>query len=39
MGIIVEAEHHLGPCMARKIALDHLTENPKYYTKLKRAGL
>lgn len=39
MGVIVEGEHHLGPRMARKIALDHLAENPKYYTKLKRAGL
>lgn len=36
MGIKVEMEHTDDPAVAREIALDHLTEDPKYYTKLKQ---
>jgi hypothetical protein len=32
MGIDVEMEHTTNPDIAEKIALDHLKENPKYYT-------
>lgn len=39
MGIIVENEHTENWKIALKIALDHLKEDPSYYTKLKRAGL
>ena len=39
IGIKVEMEHTDDLDMAKKIALDHLAENPRYYTKLKRAGL
>ena len=35
MGIEVEKEHTDNPKIALKIALDHLKEDPKYYTKLK----
>ena len=35
MGISVEHEHVKSKLLATKIALDHLTENPNYYTKLK----
>lgn len=34
MGIEVEKEHTDDPVIARKIAIDHLKEDPKYYTKL-----
>lgn len=34
-GIAVEMEHTSDPGEARKIALDHLAEDPKYYTALK----
>jgi hypothetical protein len=35
MGIEIEMEHTSDPRIARKIALDHLAEFPKYYTALK----
>ena len=44
-GIKIELEHaHLFPknlqkIMAERIAKDHLKEDPKYYTKLKKAKL
>jgi len=36
IGIEVEQEHTNDPNAAREIALDHLTEDPEYYTKLRR---
>jgi hypothetical protein len=36
-GIRHEKEHTTDPKVAREIALDHLKEDPKYYTKLERA--
>ena len=39
IGIKVEMEHTDDPKVAKKIALDHLAEEPQYYTKLKSAGL
>lgn len=38
-GIIIELEHTDDSSVAREIALDHLAEDPYYYTKLKRANL
>jgi len=38
-GIQVEMEHTNDPSVAEEIALDHLTEDPEYYTKLIKAGL
>jgi len=38
-GIEVEKEHTDDPKIAMKIALDHLKEDPKYYTKLATLGL
>jgi hypothetical protein len=38
-GIREEMEHTGDRKIAKHIALDHLTEDPHYYTKLKRAGL
>jgi hypothetical protein len=35
-GISVEKEHTGDPKLAQKIAMDHLVENPKYYTDLKK---
>lgn len=35
MGIEVEQEHTTNKKIAKEIALDHLTEDPEYYTKLK----
>lgn len=35
----VEQEHGKPPKEAKKIAMDHEVENPKYYTKLKQAKL
>lgn len=35
----VEREHTADPNVARRIAMDHLVEDPAYYTKLKSAGL
>ena len=34
-----EMEHTDDPKEAEKIAKDHLREDPKYYSKLKKAGL
>jgi hypothetical protein len=40
MGITVEVEHKKGDReAAQDIALDHLAEDPHYYTKLKKCGL
>jgi hypothetical protein len=39
MGIRVELEHTDDLDKAKKIALDHLAENPYYYTALKLAGI
>lgn len=39
MGIKVEMEHTNDPKIAKKIALDHLAEDPQYYTKLQKANL
>lgn len=39
MGQTVEMEHTTDPDIATEIALDHLSEDPKYYTKLRKAGL
>lgn len=39
MGIKVEQEHTKDKTTAREIALDHLKEDPKYYSKLKKAKL
>lgn len=36
MGIKVEMEHTDNKSLAKKIAMDHLYEDPKYYTKLKK---
>lgn len=36
MGIKVEMEHTDDKDLAKKIAMDHLYEDPKYYTKLKK---
>ena len=38
-GIKVEKEHTDSDSMAKEIAMDHLTEDPKYYTKIAKAGL
>lgn len=39
MGIRVEMEHTKDAEKAKKIALDHLAENPFYYTQLKLSGV
>jgi tRNA nucleotidyltransferase (CCA-adding enzyme) len=39
MGLKVELEHTDSKEVALEIVLDHLTEDPNYYSKLKRAGL
>ena len=36
MGIDVEMEHTKSRSVAREIAMDHLKEDPRYYTKLKK---
>lgn len=36
LGIEVEYEHTGDRSASREIALDHLAEHPRYYTKLKR---
>lgn len=36
MGIEVEYEHTTNPLISRKIAMDHLSEFPDYYTRLKK---
>jgi len=38
-GTQVELEHTSSRRVARKIAMDHLVEDPRYYDKLKAAGL
>ena len=39
VGTAVEMEHTKDKMKAEKIAKDHLKEDPKYYTKLYKAGL
>jgi hypothetical protein len=39
MGTRIEHEHTKDDALARKIAMDHLGEDPHYYTRLKKAGL
>lgn len=39
MGIEVEREHTKDDALATEIALDHLSEDPQYYSNLKNAGL
>ena len=39
MGIEVEKEHTDDEALATKIAMDHLAEDPMYYSKLQAAGL
>jgi len=39
LGVQVEMEHTNNEKVATEIALDHLTEDPEYYTKLVNAGL
>ena len=39
IGVQVEMEHTNDPKIATEIAMDHLTEDPEYYTKLVNAGL
>jgi hypothetical protein len=39
LGVQIEMEHTNNHEIAQEIAMDHLTEDPKYYTKLVKAGL
>jgi hypothetical protein len=39
LGQTIEMEHTNDPNIATEIALDHLSEDPQYYTKLRKAGL
>lgn len=39
IGVQTEMEHTNDVKIAKEIALDHLTEDPEYYTKLAKAGL
>ena len=39
MGMRVESEHATDKNIVRDIVIDHLTEDPHYYSKLKAAGL
>ena len=39
IGVQVEMEHTNDPDVAKEIAMDHLTEDPQYYSKLVAAGL
>jgi len=39
VGIAVEIEHTDNPVTAEEIAIDHLTEDPEYYTKLILSGI
>lgn len=39
MGVATEQEHTKDLALAKEIAKDHLTEDPHYYSKLKKAGL
>lgn len=36
MGIEIEREHTTDPEIAKEIAIDHLSEDPHYYTHLKQ---
>jgi transposase-like protein len=38
-GAKVEHEHTSSEEHAKRVAMDHLVEDPKYYTKLSKAGL
>jgi len=38
-GSKVEHEHTSSEEHAKRVAMDHLVEDPKYYTKLSKAGL
>lgn len=39
MGVEVEMEHTNDPRVAEEIALDHLAEDPRYYSKGRRKGM
>jgi len=39
MGLAVEMEHTTDKAIALEITKDHLTEDPHYYSKLKKADL
>jgi len=39
VGLYVEREHTSNPQESLSIVLDHLTENPKYYTDLVNSGI
>lgn len=39
MGLNVEKEHTRNPKIAKKIAIDHLLEDARYYSKLKTLNL
>ena len=39
VGTAVEKEHTSDPKAAKEIAIDHLTEDPEYYSKLIKSGL
>jgi len=39
LGVQIEMEHTNDPSIAKEIAMDHLTQDPKYYRKLVDAGL
>lgn len=39
MGIEVEMEHTNDPKVAEEIALDHLAEDPRYYSRGKQRGM
>ena len=39
LGMEVEREHSSDPKIIHRIAMDHLSENPHYYTKLNSSGL
>jgi hypothetical protein len=39
MGLLVEMEHTADKDIAREIVTDHLSENPQYYSSLRKAGL
>ena len=39
VGTVVEMEHTSDPQAAKEIAIDHLTEDPEYYSKLIKSGL
>ena len=39
LGVKTELEHTKDENIAKEIAMDHLAEDPEYYTKLLKAGL